>query len=162
MEEAQLTAMTLLRQLLGKWSGHGTASFPTTPTFEYQEELEFVANDVQPMLRYEQRTRKRLTSGEWTPSHWEVGFIRALPEGTIELVCAKSGGRVEAARGQVEENRHGFVMDLSSTMLGNDKRVQATSRTYMLKIDQLEYTMRMSTDAISLLAVHLIAELRKA
>ena len=45
-----------LRALLGKWGGRGSGGFPTIDAFEYDEHLAFEANDVEPLLHYEQRT----------------------------------------------------------------------------------------------------------
>ena len=52
MDEGQRETLQLVRHLLGKWQGKGVAEFPTIPTFEYREELEFTANETQPILRY--------------------------------------------------------------------------------------------------------------
>ncbi len=149
------------RLLLGNWRGNGTASFPTIPTFAYREELEFTANDVQPILRYEQRTWKRLETGEYTPSHWEVGFWRVLATEEIEVLCAQSGGRVEILRGHLEPVSGGFSTSLYSLLLANDPRMDKTSRQFVLNGDQLEYTMQMGTTAVPTMTLHLRATLMR-
>ncbi len=160
-ELAQAKAMNLIRPLLGKWQGSGVASFPTIATFEYREELEFAANDAQPVLRYEQRTWKRVESGEYVPSHWEVGFWRILSANELEISCAQLGGRVEVLRGTIAPEHEGFVVKLRSQLVANDVRMQATEREFVLQGDLLRYAMAMSTTAVPALTPHVQAELRR-
>ena len=162
MDEPQTTSLEYLRQLLGRWQGNGSASFPTIQTFPYREELEFMANDVQPLLRYEQRTWKRLETGEYTPSHWETGFWRVLPSGEIQVLCAQSGGRVEVLQGLVDMLPGGFAVNLRSVLVGNDARINHTARHLLIQEGTLQYTMHMSTTAVQELTKHLDASLKRA
>lgn len=161
MDEAQIQVMNLIRPLLGKWRGNGVAAFPTIATFEYREELEFAANDAQPVVRYEQRTWKKVESGEYAPSHWEVGFWRILSANDLELACAQVGGRVEVLRGNIEPTREGFVFKPHSVLVANDARMDATAREFALQGDTLRYAMAMSTTAVPALTPHVHAELRR-
>jgi hypothetical protein len=160
MDQVQATALNSLRVLVGKWCGEGLAEFPTIPTFAYREQLEFTANDVQPLLRYEQRTWKRLEGGDWVPSHWETGFWRVLPTSEVEVLCAQSGGRVEVLRGTLATMPGGFALPLESTVVANDERVHSTAREYSLRDGALHYTMQMRTSAVPELSAHTHAELR--
>jgi hypothetical protein len=162
MDEQQADTMNLARQVLGNWRGNGVAAFPTIPTFEYREELEFVTNDVKPYLRYEQRTWKKLETGEYAPSHWETGFWRVLPEGEIEVLSAQGGGRVEVLRGILEPTSEGFALNLSSALVGNDACINKTIRQFSILGRTLQYTMRMSTTAVPDLTLHVQATLTKS
>ncbi len=161
MDEAQIQVMNLIRPVLGKWRGNGVAVFPTIATFEYHEELEFTANDAQPVLRYEQRTWKKGETGEYVPSHWEVGFWRILSPNELTIACAQVGGRVEVLRGNIEPAHEGFVFKLHSVLVANDARMDATAREFVLQGDTLRYAMAMSTTAVPALTPHVHAELRR-
>ncbi len=163
MEQEQEVTFNLIRQILGDWHGSGTAKFPTIPTFEYHRTLAFDANEVQPYLRYEERTRKMLPTGEFVPSHWETGFWRVLTTGETEVVSAQGGGRVEVLRGAAEPRPNGFCLELYSTSIGNDPRVIKSARRYVLEDHILEYSMQMSTTSMPELGLHIHARLsRKA
>jgi hypothetical protein len=161
MDEGQTRAMRTLSQLLGMWRGEGIAEYPTTPTFPYREELEFTANAVQPALRYEQRTWKRMDTGEFVPSHWEVGFWHALSESDVELTCTAWGGRAEVLRGTLAPSPEGFVLTLHSTQVANDPRIGRTAREFALHGGSLSYSMQMSTTAVPDLTLHARAELSR-
>lgn len=162
MDEEQTNTMNALRRLLGKWRGNGIATFPTISTFEYREELEFTANDMQPVVHYEQRTWKKLNTGEWVPSHWESGFWRVLPPSDIEILDAQAGGRVEISRGRLMPVHEGFRVHLESTLVANDARMRKTAREFALRGNTLLYTMEMSTTAVSGLTPHIRAELTRS
>ena len=161
MEPVQAQTLQLIRRLVGNWRGNGIAQFPTTPTFEYREELAFVANEVQAFVRYEQRTWRKLETGEYAPSHWEIGFWRVLPLGEIEMLNSQAGGRVEVARGTLESLPDGFMVNLSSTLVANDARMDKTARQFTLRGDRLEYKTRMSTTAVPSLTLHTHATLTR-
>lgn len=161
MDESQANLMKLLWPLIGKWHGNGVARFPTIPTFDYREELEFAANEHQPFLRYEQRTWKKLNTGDYAPSHWEVGFWRVLPSGEIEILNAQGGGRVEVLRGTFEPRSEGFLLDFQSLLVANDARMGRTARQFVLQGNALQYTMQMSTSKIPDLTPHVAADLEK-
>lgn len=162
MDEGQTNTTNLVRMLLGRWHGNGIAAFPTIPSFEYREELEFAANDVQPVLRYEQRTWKKLETGEYAPSHWEVGFWRVLSATQIEVLCAQAGGRVEVLGGVIEPTRDGFVLRLDSVSVANDARIDRTAREFVLQGNEFRYAMKMSTTAVPELTLHVHAELKRS
>ena len=172
MDEDQAETLRLAQQVLGRWRGEGVAEYPTIQTFAYREELAFSANEVQPLLHYEQRTWKKLESGEFAPSHWETGFWRVLPAGEtwpagqIEVLCAQSGGRVEVLHGALAPGQEGFVLRFGSALVANDSRVDNTSREFVLSRgtgqgDRLRYTMAMKTIRVAGLAMHVHAELRR-
>lgn len=161
MEPEQEATLGLIRQVLGEWHGSGTAKFATIPTFEYQGTISFEANDVQPYLRFEERNRKKLPTGEFVPSHWETGFWRVLASGEVEVVSAQGGGRVEVLRGMAESRANGFCIELFSTLLGNDPRVIKSVRRYVLENQILEYSMQMSTTSVPELGLHVHVRLSR-
>jgi hypothetical protein len=161
MDEEQIETINRLRGLLGKWCGNGIAEFPTISTFEYRDELEFAANDTQPVLHYEQRTWKKMETGEFAPSHWESGFWRVLSQTEIEILCAQAGGRVEISRGTLTPSRDGFLLHVHSTLVANDARMDKTARELILQGSILRYGMKMSTTVISELTRHVRAELTR-
>jgi hypothetical protein len=159
MDENQARAMNILRGLPGRWCGNGVVEFPTIPAYEYREELEFAANEVQPVLRYEQRTWKKLESGEFAPSHWECGFFRLLSGTEIEFLSAQAGGRVEVSRGVLSPTGDGFILRLESRIVAGDPRTGETEREFVLQGEVLRYRMQMSTTSVPRLTQHTHAEL---
>lgn len=162
IDQEQVRALQLTRRLLGTWNGKGLVTFPTIPTIEYFEELEFIANEVQPVLHYEQRTKKKMETGEYAPSHWEAGFWRVLPTGEIEALNAQAGGRVEVLRGTLEPTSEGFALNLTGALVGNDTRIIKTVRQFSLKGRILEYSMAMSTTEVYDMTLHVHATLTKS
>ena len=162
MDDQQVETLNLLRLILGQWRGNGTISFPTIPTMAYREELNFAADDVHKFLRYEQRTWKKVETGEYVASHWETGFWRVLPSGEVEILNAQGGGRVEVLLGSLEPRHDGFVLDVNSTLVANDDRMDKTARQFILKGSTLEYTMHMSTTTVPTLTLHVKTTLAKS
>ena len=161
-DSAQLTMTGMLRVLRGVWRGAGVAEYPTIPNFEYEEEITFAANDTQPYVHYEQRTRKKLESGEWAPSHWESGFWRALATNEIEIANAQGGGRVEVLRGMLTPTTDGWNAHLGSVEVRNDPRVVHTTRDIEISGDNMRSTMQMRLATVPGLRLHLTATLTRA
>ena len=99
-----------LAPLLGTWHGGGTGQYPTIDDFSYIEELTF-DHVGKPFVSMIQRTRNRAT-GE--PLHSEAGYIRALPNGELELALAQPSGCTELHVGSVRSDEDGLVIGLSS------------------------------------------------
>ncbi len=94
-------SMKTLRRFIGTWRGTGNGGFPTIDTFTYDEEIVFTSNDIEPLIRYEQRTWDTTNRADpKEPLHWEVGFLRPTEAGFIEISNAQNSGRVEVLRGQ--------------------------------------------------------------
>jgi len=161
MDDRQVESLDLLRPLLGQWRGNGTITFPTIPTMPYREELNFAADDVHKFLRYEQRTSKKVETGEYVPSHWETGFWRVLPTGEVEILNAQGGGRVEVLLGNLTPGRDGFVLNVNSTVVANDARMGKTSRQFILEGSSLRYSQHMSTTAVPAMTLHVQASLAR-
>lgn len=153
--------LTHLSRLIGQWNGHGKGIYPTIRSFEYVEQLTVVQDEARPLLHYEQRAwRLDATQGE-IPSHWEVGFLRVLEDGKIEIANAQSSGRVEVLRGILAAHDAGFTLSFASILLANDTRMVATARRWYVTGESLRYEMDMHTDRVSPLTLHLTATLRR-
>ncbi len=103
-----------LAPLLGTWRGTGRGSYPTIDDFDYAEELAF-GHVGKPFLSMVQRSRDALT-GE--PLHGEAGYLRALPDGAVELTVAQPSGVVEVDAGSVTKTSDGLVVELESAEVG--------------------------------------------
>ncbi|KAF9437158.1 THAP domain-containing protein 4 [Entomortierella beljakovae] len=99
-----------LEFLIGTWSGKGKGFFPTIPTFEFFEELNFTRDPAgRPVIAYNQKT-KRAIAGEseaqlvpGPPLHAECGFIR-LPgwsEEECELILSQPTGVASVEVGKI-------------------------------------------------------------
>ncbi|MCH8148955.1 MAG: FABP family protein [Planctomycetes bacterium] len=129
--------MGRLRLLLGTWKGKGQGNFPTIDAFEYDEHLTFEANDVEPLLHYEQRTWDTTQRSDHDqPLHWESGFVRPTDTGCVELCNAPNGGRVEVLRGRLsapDDCGDTPLMSLTSVVMAHDERIISTTRQYHLR-----------------------------
>ena len=103
-----------LAPLLGTWRGTGRGSYPTIDDFDYVEELVF-GHVGKPFLSMVQRSRDPST-GE--PLHAEAGYLRALPDGAVELTVAQPSGVVEVDLGSVTRTSDGLLVELESAEVG--------------------------------------------
>ena len=158
----EFTGFEWLRPLLGRWTGAGVGRYPTIPSFEYNEQLHFVADAARPLIHYEQFTRQR-SEGQAVhqPSHWESGFLRPVAGGMLEVSNAQDGGRVEVLRGPIRTAGGVLTLELESLLLGHDERLVRTRRTFVVEADRLRYEVHMHTNRVPALTVHLQAELER-
>lgn len=153
-------ALAALQPLLGAWQGIGEGRYPTILPFAYAEELTFAAQDGRAALWYEQRTWKLAPDGtRAAPSHWETGFLRLTADGQIEIVNAQASGRSEVLRGTLTADP--LVIAVASVALGNDDRMQATTRRFTLADDTLRYEQTMATTAVPEMQFHVAAVLTR-
>ena len=103
-----------LSPLLGTWRGGGRGSYPTIDDFDYTEEL-VIGHVGKPFLSMVQRTRDSSTG---QPLHAEAGYLRALPDGVVELTVAQPSGIVEVDMGTVTPTPDGLVVELESAQIG--------------------------------------------
>jgi THAP4-like, heme-binding beta-barrel domain len=140
--------------LLGQWRGEGRGAYPTIDDFSYREETAF-DHVGKPFVSYTQRTW--LPDG--APSHSEVGYFRAQPEGRLELVLAQPGGRVEVNEGTLR----GTHFELTSAVVAHTssaKKVTEVRRVIDVDGDVMRYELEMAAVGHPLL-FHLEAELRR-
>lgn len=157
--------MTLerLAPLLGLWQGRGRGEYPTIADFYYAETFRFRSGVGAAYLTYEQSTE--IIDAQGNPirkSHWEAGVLRPQDDGSIELACVQSGGRVEVLRGNMlVEETHPAKLSLrfQSVLVGNDERVKSTNREWYLDGERFKYVMKMAAVGVDELLLHVEASL---
>lgn len=156
MTELELTPeLGDLAQLLGTWVGEGQGHYPTIESFAYRETVSF-GHRGKPFLTYEQAT-KNLADG--LPLHAEVGYLRPVGHGKVELMLAHPFGIAEVEEGTFS----GGVLELRATTLAiatSAKRVQSLRRRFELVNDRLTYDVWMAHGDTPE-THHLRAELRR-
>lgn len=153
--------LEILSLLSGRWHGRGRGQYPTIEPFEYAEETTFLYAPEYPMIRYEQRT---WLEPERVASHWELGLVRQVETGELEISNAQDSGRVEVLRGSLEVHGEGeLTLTLSSTCLANDPRIVRTERILTLRAGELHYRKHMTTTttAVPERLLHLEATLER-
>lgn len=145
--------------LLGSWSGTGTGEYPTIDPFEYREDVTF-GHVGKPFLAYRQAT-VRLDTG--LPAHAEVGYLRGIGDGRVELVLAHPTGIAELAAGVIEPTADGLELRLVSSDLAattTAKDVRRIERSLVVTGDVLRYDLAMAAVGQPL-QHHLAAELHR-
>lgn len=142
MEPELHADVAALACLLGRWSGEGEGRYPTIEPFSYREEISFGHNG-KPFLAYRQAT-VRVDTG--VPSHAEVGYLRGVGGGRVELVLAHPTGVAEVAEGTAELTADGVVVRLRSTNVtgtATAKDVRSIERSLTVAGDVLHYDLAM-------------------
>lgn len=88
--------------LLGTWQGNGHGDYPTIEKYQFGQELIF-QQDGRPFFHY--MARAWIVDDEGNKvrdAAQETGFIRARPEGRLEMVLAHATGFAEIWYGQAE------------------------------------------------------------
>ena len=144
--------------LLGDWHGEGRGGYPGMTPFAYREEMR-IWHTGKAYLAFEQRTWQ--TDGEKAGReiHGELGYLRCLEDGQLELVVAMAPGHAEVSSGSVQASRITLesegVLDAPSA-----SRVSAVKRTWWLEDGVLRYDLEMSARDQPM-TWHLAAELRR-
>ena len=146
--------LSLLRGLVGTWTGTGEGSYPTIEPFTYHETSVF-SHVGKPFLAYVQRT----TSPDGLPRHTESGYLRMPEAPGVELVIAHPTGHVEVGAGTVSGGLI-VVRSTSVTATPSAKSVVAVERELALDGDVLRYVIRMAAVGQPM-THHLAAELRR-
>jgi hypothetical protein len=97
--------------LLGTWRGNGHGDYPTIDAFQFGQEVVF-AHDGRPFFHYFSRTW--IVDGEGNKVRegaLETGFLRARPQGQLELVLAHPTGFAEVWYGEVDGAKFELVTD---------------------------------------------------
>ena len=147
-----------LAPLLGTWRGAGEGSYPTIDDFAYVEELVF-GHVGKPFLSMVQRSRDPSTGA---PLHAEAGYLRAQPDGAVELAVAQPSGIVETDVGTVTPTPGGLVVELESDRVGltpTAKSVTAVRRRLTVAGSTLVSELRMAAVGEAELIHHVRAEL---
>lgn len=148
-----------LAPLLGTWVGTGEGTYPTIEPFSYREEVVF-GHVGKPFLAYRQAT-VRLDTG--LPAHAEVGYLRGVGGGRVELVLAHPTGIAEVDEGEIVVESGRCILRLASvsmTRTATAKEVTRVDRTVTVEGDVLRYDLAMAAVGQPL-QHHLAAELRR-
>lgn len=97
--------------LLGTWRGNGHGDYPTIDSFQFGQEVVF-AHDGRPFFHYFSRTW--IVDGEGNKVRegaLETGFLRARPEGQLELILAHPTGFAEVWYGEADGAKFELVTD---------------------------------------------------
>jgi hypothetical protein len=97
--------------LLGTWRGNGHGDYPTIDAFQFGQEVVF-AHDGRPFFHYFSRTW--IVDGEGNKVRegaLETGFLRARPQGQLELILAHPTGFAEVWYGEVDGAKFELVTD---------------------------------------------------
>jgi hypothetical protein len=133
-----------LAPLLGTWVGEGEGEYPTIEPFRYREEVTF-GHVGKPFLAYRQAT-VRLDTG--VASHAEVGYLRGVGGGRVELVLAHPTGVAELAEGAAVAGpgEGSLALHLHSTDVvrtATAKEVLTLERRITVAGDSLRYELTM-------------------
>ncbi|UMG94818.1 FABP family protein [Nocardioides sp. TF02-7] len=97
--------------LLGTWRGNGHGDYPTIEKFQFGQELIF-QQDGRPFFHYMSRAWIIDEQGNKVrEGAQETGFLRAKPEGKLELVLTHATGFVEIWYGEADNGRIDIVTD---------------------------------------------------
>jgi nitrobindin-like protein len=144
--------------LLGEWHGEGRGGYPGMTPFAYREKMR-VWHTGKAYLAFEQRTWQADGEKAGREIHGELGYLRCLDGGALELMVAMAPGHVEISTGSVEGTRVTLasvgVVDGPSAA-----NVSAVTRTWWLEDDVLHYDLEMSA-LDQPMSWHLAAELRR-
>jgi hypothetical protein len=147
--------------LLGTWSGEGEGDYPTIEPFRYRETIVF-GHVGKPFLSYRQATVNLATD---LPAHAEVGYLRGVGEGRVELVLAHPTGVAELAEGTVEPAGDGGGMTLvlrSTSVIGTATAKEVLSLERRLEVADTTLRYDLAMGAVGQPHQHhLAAELRR-
>jgi hypothetical protein len=97
--------------MLGTWQGNGHGDYPTIEPFQFGQELIF-QQDGRPFFHYLARSWiVDDQSSKVREAAQETGFIRARPEGMVEVLLAHMTGFVEVWHGEAGAGKLEIVTD---------------------------------------------------
>lgn len=145
--------------LIGDWQGEGHGGYSDMTAFTYREEMR-VWHTGKAYIAFEQRTWQTDGDKAGREIHGELGYLRCLEAGGLELTVAMAPGHVEVSTGSVDATRITLasvgVVDAPSAAA-----VSAVTRTWWLEDDVLRYDLEMSAKGQPM-SWHLSAELRRS
>jgi len=156
--------------LQGKWKGHGTGSFPSMDSFEFDDYMEFKilaeAFKIEPLIRFDE-TAWLLENDNRNFKHWEAGFLKPMNNGPIQFYVCHNTARMEFYVGNYvsrDIKSKSFEILFESTFIRNDeglKNAIRSKRTLKLEKGKLTYSLSMSTDEHKQLTNHFKVELER-
>ncbi|XP_053971661.1 peroxynitrite isomerase 2-like [Hylaeus volcanicus] len=152
-------ALKPLAWLMGTWQTESTGfgKYPTIKPFTYCEEITFESVG-QPMLNYTARSWHSETKN---PLHFEVGFLRIIPDtNKVCLMLSHNFGVTTIEEGVV----NGTLIKLKTTSIerptegGKPTIVTELQREFQLLGDSLQHKLYMATSKTPELQEHLCAK----
>lgn len=116
--------------MLGTWRGNGHGDYPTIEPFQFGQELIFT-HDGRPFFHYMSRSWviDPATAEKTAEGPIETGFLRAHPEGRVELALAHDSGVIEIWLGEAEGGKLELVTDAIGRVEGA-KDIKGGKRLY--------------------------------
>ena len=97
--------------MLGTWRGNGHGDYPTIESFQFGQELIFT-HDGRPFFHYMSRAWLVDEQGQKVrDAAIETGFVRARPEGKVEVVLTHNTGFVEIWYGHADDGKLEIATD---------------------------------------------------
>ena len=97
--------------MLGTWRGNGHGDYPTIEPFQFGQELIFT-HDGRPFFHYMSRAWIVDEQGQKVrDAAIETGFVRARPEGKVEVVLTHNTGFVEIWYGHANDGKLEIATD---------------------------------------------------
>lgn len=97
--------------MLGTWRGNGHGDYPTIEPFQFGQELIFT-HDGRPFFHYMSRAWIVDEQGQKVrDAAIETGFVRARPEGKVEVVLTHNTGFVEIWYGHAGDGKLEIATD---------------------------------------------------
>jgi hypothetical protein len=144
--------------LLGTWHGEGRGDYPGRTAFAYREEIR-VWHTGKAYIAFEQRTWQTDGDVPGREIHGELGYLRCLDGGGLELTVAMAPGHAEVSTGSVDGTRI-TLASIGLVDAPSAASVSAVTRTGWLEGDVLRYDLEMSA-LDQPMTWHLSAELRR-
>lgn len=155
-------ALEPLADFLGTWKGTGHGRYSTISDFDYQETVSLTPLPGKPFVRMENRSAT--PAGQ--PQHMELGFIRSVGDGKVEITVAQATGQVEVLYGVVKRTETELRVDAASRSVTNTdtaKTVTETTRSLALDLASGELTHSFGMAAVGQgMQNHLESHLRRA
>lgn len=97
--------LTALGWLVGRWEGTGNGTDHEGNDFEFEQRIEFKHNGGNYLYYAAQSFLLGEEGAEPTPLDMETGFWRPMPDASLEVVLANSGGWTELLVGKIAVTR---------------------------------------------------------
>lgn len=144
-----------LSLLLGSWRGSGHGEYPTIRSFDYLDAWEFTHTN-KAFIQFSEQT----WSGDGYPLHVEMGYLRCVRPGVVEIIGSLPTGQAERGKGTV--GLAPLQIETDSTVQNTEtaKPVDRIVRRFEVDGDDLHYRMEMAAVGQGL-TLHLTSHLRR-
>lgn len=154
-------AVAPLAWLVGRWEGAGVVGYPGMDSRNFGQELR-ITHDGRPFLEVSSHAWEIAEDGSiGEPLAREVGFIRMLENGEVELLLAHPTGIVEMYVGEKEATRPVLNLRTDGVMRSPQSReYTAATRMYGLVESKLMWVMDMAAEGHPMTS-HMSAQLQR-